>query len=290
MANWTTAAHVPDGWNRPDGVRYCGAKLAVPVGTQSFQLSRRTRSAAATSASASRMSTRPDSHVDGSSPGTSKIGSPAVSTGPSATSRTPSASCARRSSSSVASSSTSSDDASCAARSSLRRLPAPACSRALAKARCARPFSRARVFTLDLPVLVDDREIGLRHRQGDLPSRLVAADAGDRRLVRGLRRLRPAGRGQHRKGHLRPEGRLRLRLGDLSLEAALVVQDGRRHGAVDRRQEDTAGALQHRLGTQDRLRGPRRVRAPLGRDADRVVEGDRLPHRRRRGDRRHLGG
>ena len=69
-----------------------------------------------------------------------------------------------------------------------------------------------------------------------------------------------------------------------------VVQDGRRRGAVDRRQEDTARALQHRFGTQDRLRRPRRVRAALGGDADRFVEVDRLPHRRRRRDRRHLGG
>ncbi len=129
-ANCTTAAHAPDGWPMPVGARYCGEKLAIPTGTQSFQLSRRTRSAAATCASDSRMSTRPDSHVGGSSPGTSKMGSPAVSTGPSATSRTPSASCARRRSSSVASSSTSSLDASCAARTSFRRLPAPACSRA----------------------------------------------------------------------------------------------------------------------------------------------------------------
>jgi hypothetical protein len=139
-------------------------------------------------------------------------------------------------------------------------------------------------------VLVDDREIGLRRGEGDLPSGLVAADAGDRHLVGGLRRLRPAGRGQHRKGHLRPEGRLRLRLGDLPLEAAFVVQDRRGRGAVDDRQEDAAGALQHRLGPQDRLCGPRRVGAPLGGDADRVVEADRLPHWRGRGDRRHLGG
>ena len=145
MPNCTTAAHVFDGWNSPDGVMYCGANAAVPVGTQSFQLSRRTRSAAAISASASRTSTRPDSHVDGSSPGSSNTGSPAASTGPSATSSTPSASCARRRPSSAASSSTSSVDASCAARSSFRRLPAPACSRAVANDRCARAvLERAR--------------------------------------------------------------------------------------------------------------------------------------------------
>jgi hypothetical protein len=39
MPNCTTPAHVLDGWKSPAGVRYCGAKLAVPVGTQSFQLS-----------------------------------------------------------------------------------------------------------------------------------------------------------------------------------------------------------------------------------------------------------
>ena len=91
-------AHVLDGWNRPAGVMYCGWKLAVPVGTQSFQLSRRTRSAAEIFGVG-----QPDVDAAGQPrrrqlAGQARTtGSAAASTGASATSRTPSASCVRRS-------------------------------------------------------------------------------------------------------------------------------------------------------------------------------------------------
>ena len=271
MANWTTAAQVPDGCETPVGVRYAGAKLAVPAVRQP-------------DVDAARQPGRRQlaRHLeDGFARGVHR----AVRDQQDAERllRPPQQQQRRLEQYLVG-------------RRLLRgaQLVETAAGSGLqprAREGQMRPpvLERARVHA-DLPVLVDDVEIGPRHRQGDLPSRLVAADTGDGRLIPGLRRLRPPGRGQDRVGHLGPEGRLRLRLGDLSLKAAFLVQDGRRHGAVDRRQEDTAGALQDRLGTQDRLCGPRRVRTPLGRDAHRVVEGDGLSHRRRGGDRRHLGG
>ena len=46
--SWKNACQVLAGAKKPAGVTYCGVKYAVPCGTQDFQLSRTTRSAACT--------------------------------------------------------------------------------------------------------------------------------------------------------------------------------------------------------------------------------------------------
>ena len=48
MWSWKTARQVLAGSKNPGGVTYWGVKDAVPVGNQSFQESRTTRSAART--------------------------------------------------------------------------------------------------------------------------------------------------------------------------------------------------------------------------------------------------
>ena len=79
-----------------------------------------------------------------------------------------------------ASSSTSSAASSCAARSSLSRLPAPPSRSACAHSRRAPSRSRARGVHFDLALRRDHREVRLRRRERDLPARLVGAEAATR--------------------------------------------------------------------------------------------------------------
>ena len=75
----SSARQVPDGWNSPDGVMYCGWNDAPTDGTQSRRLSSTTRLCAFTRAPKSLMSVRASHHCSPSAAGVSSAGGPATS-------------------------------------------------------------------------------------------------------------------------------------------------------------------------------------------------------------------